>query len=113
MHSLRDTHLQLGVRQQTWLRREHWKRVCFSLTIFRRMLLGSLQADGGVTRLQQSELRAKVSRLPRCGSYIQQNTRCRVSGRARQVARCTGVARMHMRQLSAQGRLLGFYLSRT
>lgn len=78
----------------------------------RRVFFRSLVHDSGLTSKQRLRVKLQLSALPRYSSLTQQNTRCRVSGRARQVSRDVQLARMSFRQLSREGRLLAYRLGR-
>lgn len=112
MQTGRDRYIKLGVRQQNTLRLEQLRRVRSLRFLLRRALLRCLGRDAGLAQTQRLWTQRTFSQLPRASVTTRHNTRCRLSGRARQAFRDTQLARMQFRQQFAEGRLLGYRLGR-
>ncbi len=112
MNTLRDSLLTLGVRQRNWIRLEHWKRASSVSQIIQRVVLNSLEADHGLSRVQKTHVRSLRAALTQRGSQTKHTTRCRLSGRSHQALRDIQLSRMQSKQLMWEGRLLSFRLGR-
>lgn len=112
MHTTRDTQLKMKVRQQAWLRLEHWRRYHATLAMLTKMLLRGLYHDASLSLKQRALVRIGFSHISRRAGLTKHATRCRVSGRVHQTNRYTQLARMHCNQSLAEGRLLGYRLGR-
>jgi ribosomal protein S14 len=112
MHTDRDSYLRQRVRKQNFIRLEHFRRVCTAYTLVWRILLRSLLEDSSLTVRQRTWAKRRHAVLSRMTATTRHNTRCRVSGRARQAFRDTQLARMHFRQYMSEGRLQNYRLGR-
>jgi ribosomal protein S14 len=110
---MRDQRLRVGVRQVNWLRREHLRRVLYVMLRWRSVVAKVLSRDAGMSPLARVQGALGGAMLPRQARLTQHKTRCRVSGRSRQVCRRTLLARMHYRAALYDGLLPGVFLQRT
>ncbi|PHN16204.1 30S ribosomal protein S14 [Candidatus Tremblaya phenacola] len=76
-----------------------------------RSLLKSLLRNSTVNSVEKQTIRTKLHKLPRDSSDVRRRSRCFVTGRARGVFRCFGLARMCIRELAFNGEIPGLALS--
>ena len=103
MHFGRDRHIRMGVRQLNWLRLEHYKRAAFVSHRWRTLIFRALFCEGGLPHQGRALVFQRLSALSRASRGTRHATRCWVSGRARQAARKTLLARMHYRAAMTGG----------
>ncbi|KAH0998254.1 30S ribosomal protein S14 [Candidatus Tremblaya phenacola] len=76
-----------------------------------RNLLKNLLRCSTVSTSEKQCIRTKLHKLPRDSSDVRRRSRCVVTGRARGVFRCFGLARMCIRELAFNGEIPGLSLS--
>lgn len=112
MGTLRDKYIRKAGRCTGLLRLERHRRSCFLRVTLIRNYLSSLLHDSGLSRQDKVLLDFIYQRFSSQSTITKHNSRCRSSGRSRQVSRKTIMARMHFKQLAAEGQLTGFYFGK-
>lgn len=112
MQTTRDRFLRLKARKENLIRQECLKRSAYLAKAIHCLLLKALLRDGGLVGYQRAQVKAGAQVMPRLSSVTTHKTRCRVTGRARQVTRATQLSRMHVRLAMREGALAHATLGR-
>ena len=94
----RDLYAHRRARQLNLLRVEMLYAVAAAKVELRRLILRSVMRDNHVRIAGRLAAGQRLRAIEAAARPLKFNRRCRVSGRARQVIRVFGLARMHLRQ---------------
>lgn len=94
----RDASVQRRTRQANLVRAASLAQVQAAKNYLRRAVLRLVAVDTHIPVARRLLAVQRLASLPSTGSPIRFKRRCRASGRARQVLRFAGLARMHLKQ---------------
>jgi ribosomal protein S14 len=89
--------------------RDHKRRLQLAKFELKRLEYKALCQDRNLTAGLRTEVRRKLSKLPRNSSKTRVRNRCILTGRPRSVYKLFRVSRIVFRELASKGALLGIY----
>lgn len=105
MGTIRDRYIKKAGRPANLIRLEAFRRLQFRRVAFFRSFILSILHDSGLSRRDRVLVSSIYSRFSSQSTVTKHRSRCKATGRSRQVKRNVLLARMQFKLLASEGQL--------